>query len=141
MKGKSWLKYFTIISLLLIVVFGGGYFLEGMKENYYRGGFNPFIIMIGFYVGIGLLLGLEHLIHEKNKEGYWKINLPKIILMGVPSLYFSLALILYINLNVFSFPLRILMGIGIDFMSIFQIVLGYSIITSFYKIDEKEERW
>ncbi len=140
MKIKSWLKYFIYILLILIMVFWGQHVLAVIRENAKRN-FNacyPYIITTIFYVGIGLLLGLEHLISEIKKEGVWKLNLPKIILMVVPSLYFSFGIFIYYNnLTVLSFPIGILMKNGTNFISIFQLILGYSIITSFYKADRE----
>jgi hypothetical protein len=90
--------------------------------------------MIIFYGGIGLLLGLEHLICEIRKEGTWIINLPKVVLMVIPSLYFSLAMFIYYNnITVLSFSIGVLIEGGSGFIHAFQIILGHSIITSFYK--------
>jgi hypothetical protein len=63
-----------------------------------------------------------------------------IIFMVLPSLYFSLAFFIYFNnisfLRVLASPLSILMHDTARFIPIFQLILGYSIITSFYKKNE-----
>jgi len=101
---------------------------------------NPYlqnILIIVFYGGIGLLLGLEHLIPEIRKEGTWVINIPKLLLMGIPSLYFSLAVFIYYSSNQLvrniSYPIGILLTNNQSFIEVFPLILGYSIITSFYK--------
>ncbi|MCY6485431.1 hypothetical protein OW763_13940 [Clostridium aestuarii] len=144
MKVKSWSKYFVFIFLILVIVFGGQYILEGIRKNAQATYIIPWylsVIMIIFYVSIGLLMGLEHLICEIKKEGTWAINLPKIVLMGLPSLYFSLTVfICYSNnqfvRNVWAYPIGILIK-NTTIISVFQLILGYSIITSFYKHNEK----
>jgi len=138
MKVKSWIKYLIYMCLILIVVFVGQHVFEVYKQNAERnfnfGLYYASVFPIIFYGSIGLLLGLEHLICELRKEGTWVVNLPKIVLMGIPSLYFSLAIIIYFsNIPFLSLPLRGLMGGSANFINVFQIILGYSIITSFYK--------
>jgi hypothetical protein len=138
MKAKTWLRYLIYMCLILIMVFWGqhifGVYKQSVQKNF---NFRPYyfnILMIIFYGGIGLLLGLEHLICEIKKEGTWTINLPKIILMVIPSLYFSLAMFIYYNnMTVLSFPIKVLIEDGTAFINAFQIILGYSVITSFYK--------
>ncbi len=91
---------------------------------------------------IGLLLGSEHIIREIRKEGMWKINLPKLILVGIPSLYFGLIYIwIYIgsqfSQNIKIYPGIHLMRYVLDSVPFFQVILGYVVITSFYKYSEK----
>lgn len=93
-------------------------------------------------VGIGLLLGLEHLISEIRKDGTLKVNLHKIILMGLPSLYFSLTYFLgYSNnrfvQNILAYPIIKLLTYYSSFVFVFQLILGYDVIRSFYKYSEE----
>ncbi|MCB2358771.1 hypothetical protein [Clostridium estertheticum] len=141
MKEKSWLKYFFIILIILFIVFSGQHILESINRNaqetYNTHPYLQNILMIIFYGGIGLLLGLEHLIHEIKKEGTWIMNVPKFLLMGLPSLYFSLAVFIYYSSNQLvrniSYPISILITSNQSFIWVFQLILGHSIITSFYK--------
>jgi hypothetical protein len=137
-KAKSWLRYLIYMCLILIMVFWGQYIFGVYKQSVQKSfNYRPYylnILMIIFYGGIGLLLGSEHLICEIKKEGTWSINLPKIVLMAIPSLYFSLAIFIYFNnIPVLSFPISVLIEDGTAFINAFQIILGYSIITSFYR--------
>ncbi|MCB2356765.1 hypothetical protein [Clostridium estertheticum] len=141
MKDKSWLKYFFVILIILFIVFSGQHILDGINRNaqetYNTHPYLQNILMIIFYGGIGLLLGLEHLIHEIKKEGTWIMNVPKFLLMGIPSLYFSLAVFIYYSNNQLvqniSYPIGILLTSNQSFIWVFPLILGYSIITSFYK--------
>ena len=119
--------------LIILVVFCGDYIFENLQWT-----LNPFIIAIVFYISIGLLLGLEHVIQEINKIGSWRINVAKFVLLGIPSLYFSFGVFIYFGIgkilpNVLTYPIAMLMSNKVDFLSVFQIILGYSIISSFYK--------
>jgi uncharacterized membrane protein len=141
-KGKEWLQNFFVILLILILVFGGQYVLEDMREkaastyqiNIYLHGFITFF----FYGGIGVLLGLEHFIREKKKDGKWSLNRPKLVLIGIPSLYFSASILLFYNSilsNTFlTYPIGVLLNNnGSHFLTVFNVIFGYTIITSFYK--------
>lgn len=88
------------------------------------------------FIVLGILLGLDRVILEMRKENRWRINLPKVIFLGLPSLYFSVGTfisffcpIVFIQVNL-CYPLSFLKG---NFISVFQIILGYIICTSFIK--------
>jgi hypothetical protein len=121
-------------------------YIESQIKTYsIRLSINFYLISIKMLIniGIGIMLGLEHLIKEIRKDGTWKINLPKIVLVGLPSLYFSFSYFLvYSNnlqfkQNIITYPLTKLMIYGTGFVSLFQLILGYVVITSFYKFIKK----
>lgn len=141
MKFKSWLKYFIYILLIIFITFLVQPIMISARVNAQATG-NPYytnVVTLIFYIVLGLILGLEHLFYENKKEGIWAFNLPKIVLMGLPSLYFSLAhfCIFYIDnqflQNTLLYPEGILLRGSTIFIPAFQLILGYSIITSFYK--------
>lgn len=74
------------------------------------------------------------------KDGKWRINIPRLILLGVPSLYFSLGILIlsfpitFIR-QTLSYPILYFLKCD-DILSIFQVILGYIIITSFMKVKE-----
>lgn len=146
MKMKSWVKYFIYIFLILVIVFRGQHVFQVIEKNREKS-FNPqyyytSTMTIIFYGTLGLILGLEHFICEIKKEGKWKFNLPKIVLMGLPSLYFSLFyFILISNLHflrdMLTYPIIVLLGNYSGFISVFPLILGYTLITSLYKQNEK----
>jgi hypothetical protein len=139
MKIKSWSKYFIYITLLILLILLREYVEKLFSASYYRYEDPAFFYYAGISlllgVGIGLFLGLEHFIREHGKEGTWKINLPKLILVGLPSLFFSLSNILFFSDSQFvreiiTYPLLSLFRHSLNYISIFQIILGYVIITS-----------
>lgn len=138
MRNKSWFKYLIYIILLCIVIFikdkiTASLYIEYKKNasgNYYLLLIIPFLMNIL----IGMFIGLEHYVKEIKSEGTMGLNLPKFILMGVPSLVFSLTYVFATIHNEFvQKALSILASNGTTFISVFQILLGYVIITSFDK--------
>ena len=97
----------------------------------------PMIIFIVF----GLLLGLDKLLMERRKEGIWKVNLPKFLLLGIPLLYFSIGeFIFYCPIDfirkALSYLIILILKSDINVIPVFQVVLGFVISTSFIKINE-----
>lgn len=138
MNIKSWMKYFTYFCIIFCLIYLDNYILAYLKEAL-RINFITIAIIMVINTGIGLLLGLEYLNTEMKKSGSWYINFPKLISMGLPSLYFSLSYFLIYSRNQFvsevlTYPLIIkFINYNMYFIHIFQIVLGYVIITSFHK--------
>ncbi|QAA33409.1 hypothetical protein C1I91_18140 [Clostridium manihotivorum] len=92
------------------------------------------------FIGLGVLLGIERLAAERKKNGIWKINLPKLIFLGIPSLYFSLGIFLYYSSisfvrDIIAYPLDYFFNNNVNILSLFQVILGYVIISSFTKVD------
>ena len=147
MKQKQWLKYLFYMAIILVTVslrvyitkLAKGFYNETFQMNFYL-----LIIIVLINMTLGLLLGLEHLLKEIKAEGTWKINLPKLILLGLPSLYCSIANFSIYSPSKFLFyffakPLWNLLSYDVNILSLFQLIFGYIIVTSFYK-DIKEGR-
>ncbi|WP_142288194.1 hypothetical protein [Bacillus sp. EAC] len=86
------------------------------------------------YIPIGLCLGVPRLMGEKKKSGSWKLNTFKLIFIGIPALYFSSYLLIYAHLP--SLQIEGVLGNALfqgKATSIASVILGYTIITSFYK--------
>ncbi len=94
----------------------------------------PFIyVSIFSSILMGVLIGLEVLLKEAGKGGRWKIDAEKLLFLGLPSLYFTFKS--FIPLPVFSraLPLPFLPHVNPETISIVAIILGYALVTSFYK--------
>ena len=135
---KSWVKYLIYISFFVFITFCGGSISRAVEGN------DQYVILINvlrivLYGAMGMVLGSEHLLNEFKKNGGWKINLPKIILMGIPSLYIALSPFIYYSQFINSFlpsllfPVRVMLWSDFEFLNIFQLLLGYIVATSFYK--------
>ena len=145
MKVKDWLKYLIYIALLLLIIAAKGY-VGNLFTLYFKQEYKPnycyLVIIVLINICIGVALGLEHLVREMRKEGIWKINLPKLIVVGMPALYISLAGIwIYSGIQflqkIILYPLLFLLKYGSGPISLFQLIFGYVVITSFYKCSEK----
>ena len=134
-------KYFvTITVLLLMIVLWGyvGYLSRTYSNRTFSLNYGYIVIRLLIGYSIGAILGLDYFINELRKEGKWRFNISKVILVGLPSLYISLTFIwFYSNVhflqNVIAYPLLKLMIYFPDSVPLFQLVFGYTIITSFYK--------
>lgn len=142
MKLRTWLKYLAYILVIIAFMYleqCGLIYLKNLREIT----INPYIyesniITFIFCATIGFLIGLEYFFKEKRKKGRWKINLPRLVLMGLPSLYFSLyACIFYFPVpfirNILSQPIGFFISNNMTFIVIFQLIFGYIVITSLYK--------
>ena len=140
MRKNNWLFYF-IYSLILVsysIFISNILIFEKEQSQRTYSSLSLIIWSMILFVVLGLLLGLEKFLYEMKKEGKWKINLPKLILLGVPSLYFSLGIfVLCIPITpirqTLSYPIFYLLKYD-NIISIFQVILGYIIITSFIKV-------
>ncbi|GAA0182129.1 hypothetical protein SH2C18_45620 [Clostridium sediminicola] len=145
MNIKSWLKYLIYIVIIFVMIYIRNYVI-GLYTAYFQREFriNLSLLTISMLItiGIGLLLGIEYFISEIKKEGLWKLNFPKIILLGVPSLYFSITqFAVYCKnqfwQNIIGFPWLKLQINSSSYVTLFQLIFGYVIITSFYKCNKK----
>lgn len=141
MKSKSWIKYLVYILLFFGLIYLDRY-IARQQFIYQSETFDPgvvyFVMSMIIKIFIGVLLGLEYIVDEMKKVGRWKISLSKIILMVVPSLYFSIPLFFYLIpnefwMNLFMKPALIFSQGDLGFTSTFQILFGYFLMTSFYK--------
>lgn len=100
------------------------------------------IILLIFFT-FGLLLGVEHLVDEIRKKGKWHVNLSRLILLGLPSLFLGL----YFNLYYTSVPylkflahyLPAYLAQSPICMQLSILLLGYILATSFQRMPEKQK--
>jgi hypothetical protein len=96
-------------------------------------------------MGIGFVLGLDYIINENKKEGPWKVNLPKIILMVIPAFYLSISYLAMYRFDgstiykILTYPMFIFMQNDSSFIFVSQLIVGYLLITSFYKQSKEIE--
>jgi hypothetical protein len=141
LKKNNWGAYFLYaVVFFCYIVLGNKLLISVNKEKQVTYQIMPLILWSLFiFILLGLLLGLEKLILERQKHGYWKINLPKLIFLGIPALYFSLGVLIYYSPSipkVISYPIEFFLQNNLDFFSIFQVILGYVISSSFIKVEE-----
>ncbi len=135
---KKWLRYIIIILFMCCFIFSGKASLDGAQDYMKYTLRMPFIWLITnsivLYIGFGFLLGLNHLLKEKIREGKWRVNLSKIIIMGIPSLILSYAIYIVYLLHIPPSRIRDFLLTGTStYMILFKVLLGYVVATSFYK--------
>lgn len=142
MKTKSFFRYllYFIVIIGLIIIKD---VINNMNTAYLRSNFqiNYFLLIPSTLTGIliGVCLGLEYFFNEKKKRGRWKIIFPKVIFIVLPALYLSLTyLLMYGNdiSRIIGYPLMLLYMRSSSFVSYFQLIFGYAVMTSFYKSNE-----
>lgn len=143
MKRNNWLLYLSYSVLLLFyIIFGNTVLVYFRNQAQMTFKYLPYMLWsIVIFIVLGLLLGLESFLLEKRKEGKWKVNLPKLLFLGIPSLYFSVGILInYCPIDfireTLGYPYLLLSKLNINFMMVFQIVFGYIISTSFIKVNE-----
>lgn len=144
MKLRGWIIYLIYSVLILLIILLEGYVGNFLSANIKQGiHVNYFYLILSIIIGIsvGLVLGLEHFIRETKKEGTWRINLPKLILVGLPSLYASLTMVFFYSgshflQNIIAYPLFYFFRYIYNYLPLFELTLGYVVITSFYKYNE-----
>jgi len=146
-KALSWLKYFVYLGLIVLVVWVKPIAETSFQTQYsetYKINYLLYVVLVLIPVIIGALIGLEIYFNERAREGKWRFNLPKLILLGIPSLYITA--FYFISLipsekvyNILVVPIYGFFGNTSDFIMIFQLLLGYSLITLFYKSDRVKE--
>lgn len=142
MKAKLWLKYLiyiVIISCMVALREYVGYLFTAYFRVNFRTNYSYVLISMLIGVCIGLFMGIEHFIRERRNEGTWNINFTRLIIVGLPSLYFSLTNCLIYNefLHKLAYPLLYLLKFGSGYVTLFQLLLGFVVITSFEKSNRK----
>jgi len=134
--------YITIIFYVLISNKILLYVQQLAKSSYYM--LLYFAMSTVLFFILGAFLGYEQFMSEKKKKGRWQINWTKFICLGIPSLFFSQILFLYNYLPAVTRDFIYNIGFypamnNISIHSTFQLLLGYTMVTSFYK-NEKINR-
>jgi len=135
---KKYLKLVAIAISLFVALCGIGY-LFNIIQNFAKSTGDP----IGVYKLDGLILflfgmalGFYSFYKERKKEGVWKVNIKRLIILGLPSLFVgSFIFIYYVNVRV----LLDLTDALAPFLSnsliqfIGMVFSGFVLMTSFYK--------
>lgn len=139
MRRLAGLKYFCY--LLLII---GSVWLRNFAEALFKRQANiTFTFSPQLYAAVGLTtiiigvaIGLEAFVKEMQKKGSWRVNLPKLFIVIpslVISLYHPITMLNIKPINQIFLSVYLSASNGDTFISIFQIILGYSLITLMYK--------
>lgn len=129
MKNKNAVKYLIYLITISILYYCGNTILAKYYEDtQITFVYNYWIITtvkLIFFGGIGVVLGLDKLLSEIKKEGKWKVDISRLIILGIPSLFFSMPYLVIRLLTLHkSFE---------NIFTISSIIFGYILISSLYK--------
>lgn len=147
MKNEVILKYFFYLIIIIFFIIISN--VVTLKATFYAKRFEFFpliVIKTCIYFIFGAFLGLDNFLKEKSNKGVWKINKPKLLILGLPSLYFSLSLILlhtklvWLSSFFYIFKANISNILQMKYIYVFSpILLGFIVVTSFYKHNEDKK--
>lgn len=142
MKNNAWLKNLVYLLLIVVLYLIGSSLLSEVKEQVYRRfDYNFYTLTLFtlknllFFGGIGVVLGIDGFINQFKKTGKWRFNLPKLLVLGLPSLIMSVpiisALLLIQLITSINLPA---LGVftGSEYI-VFSIIFGHTLISSLYK--------
>lgn len=139
MKLKKSMLYISNIILMYVLVLVINWF-NTLSRKYFQRNFEInnlyFIITISIAMLLGALMAIEYLFNEFKKNGTWKVNVIKLIFVVIPLVLLSFSINIYYS-NICSKLAEILLKVNASIPSylIFSILCGYSLATSFYKIE------
>lgn len=135
--------YFIYIISIIGFIYLGNFTIENNISHWDRSfvSYKKKDLVFTFYpLFLGFILNIEHIIREKNKEGTWKLNKGRLLIMGIPMLILSSAISMYYldipiisRVYFFVFHTFYWSEFLFTYIAIFKLILGYTITTSFYK--------
>jgi hypothetical protein len=136
-KNQKYIILMVTMMLLLFITAIGGAVFQTLKNKSQSIDMllSAFIIQFVVYCFSGMIFGLENFINEREKVGYWKVNLSKLMILGIPSLiigFFNVLFYVFGNIPSIISGNLITYNLFINFM---QMLFGYSILTSFIKCE------
>lgn len=141
MKKTRWLENLIYALILICYIVAANSILTNLyNKSQITYNIIPFSVWyIVLFLILGFLVGSLNLFREREKPGAWKINLFRLIFLGIPAFYYVLCLlIIYLNIKcleliVSSYAVR---SISSNMESVICVILGYTIVSSLYKLDE-----
>ena len=132
---KNFLKYFAwTIAIGTIFFVGLTYQKHLIQTGMYSFNMLPAIIYTTIFpIVMGMLLRLPKWLEEMKKNSTWKVNWPKLLAVGIPTLFIVLSPIFYFTETTVKIPFLVHF-IHLNDTSIFGIILGYVILDSIKKV-------
>lgn len=128
---KNWKRYiiFLIMAVLFLVAASSiERYIKTLQNNMIIVGNSFFAWEFIVYFIAGTVFGFEKLFCEIKKEGRWKINVPRLLILGMPSLLIGTGLFLFLPDYISFIWLNTIL-----YSWFMQMLFGYVVVTSFYK--------
>ncbi|MBU3111945.1 hypothetical protein [Clostridium lacusfryxellense] len=135
---KKILRYIIMLMAITLLFFGVS-IVDKLVETYQKdsmGNTIGFVFEFIVYCIAGMIFGVEKLISETKMNGHWKINLPRLILVGLPSFFVGMIVFLIFTFPINSQILTLSFANSNLFISFMQMLFGYILVTSFYKVEK-----
>ncbi|WP_096156409.1 MULTISPECIES: hypothetical protein [Bacillus] len=131
---KNFLKYFAwTIAIGAIFFIGLTYQKHIIQTGMYSFNMYPAIIYtITFPIVMGMLLRLPKWLTESKNNATWKVNWPKLLAVGIPTLFITLVPLLYFTESAAKIPFMAHF-IHLNDTTIPGLILGYIILDSIKK--------
>ncbi|MBZ4645459.1 MAG: hypothetical protein PWR27_1405 [Petroclostridium sp.] len=128
----------SIIYLLILLVYI--YSTQWLLKYFHNIKGKTFIHFPYFYSSIiisilfGMIINIDYIVNEIKKQGKWKVNLEKLVLVGIPSLFLIFYETIYYLMDFSFLPSFLKLILYSESFEIFtSILLGHILITSIYK--------
>ncbi|WP_291636820.1 hypothetical protein [Clostridium sp.] len=125
---KKYIEYISISCIFIVFVIFSDNLINVLKkieiQNFSM--FFPAISNTVVYIIFGIILGIGYVISENKNDGKWRFRISKSLIIGIPCLPFSFPYLIYYFFHINTMQDK-------NTMIISQIILGYTIISSFYK--------
>jgi hypothetical protein len=134
---RSYIFYAFLLFGVLIVMTYIDYRLEHFAKESFR--FWRWIILKPLlYIPVGAALAIPSFLQNFKKNGVWKIDYKRLLILGIPALYltFYLPIHFYSPLKVLSFSLLSVLGSELYVLVVGGTILGYIILSSIFKLDD-----
>ena len=121
---KSSIRYLVHLLLIILFILTLNQLIHGLEPESFNLDFNVWMYYgVRKAIGIvfGMILALEYLHHEREKNGRWKINPYRLLILGVPALVFSFQQFVSLYLD------------STIYLKLFEVMVGYILGTSMYK--------
>ena len=96
-----------------------------------------YLAQLGLFFIVGALLGFcDHFAYEIKKSGAWKVDIHKITILGIPIGLVACSYLIYFGIDITWMIKKLfayIVNVEVGQVVAAQIILGYVLITSFYK--------
>lgn len=148
MKVKACFMYFMQFILIVCLFTAEVYIMQHLNQIQQRTfRINPVSFLIPLLINslIGIIMGFGTFMRDMKRNGRIRINLSKIVFLALPSAYLSFTLLAIYSGSrimietVYYLAYKLFVNNSGYSMTIFQILLGYSLITSFYREERQND--
>ncbi len=143
MRDKKTIKYIISAAIMITLLICVGIVYDNFNKDKNMN-FSVYLYYTTFAVFsfvIGCLLGIDEFLRKVRTTGKWKLDIPRLLILGIPSLIISIFFYLYyLDISwlykITNFLIKYLQSIYVQTFS--QVIFGYVFITSFYKSSEDQ---